>query len=116
MNLTKKLRLFAVAVLLSAVFTNTSFSQAGTLDSSFGVNGDARILIDTTPYMSKIASLTALQADGKIIVVGNIGDVGLQQGYILTRMLPDGKIDSTFGINGVTIFQDSVQRTSVDAI
>jgi uncharacterized delta-60 repeat protein len=104
-----------IAFIVCFLFSITQcFSQAGTLDSSFGVGGDARILIDTTPYQSAFASVTAMQGDGKIVLAGNVGFN--YNGFIVARMLSNGEPDSTFGINSIATFYDGPQQTYVDAI
>lgn len=91
-------------------FSTFSFAQAGTLDSSFGINGEAKISING----SGSASLSAIQDDGKIILAGNIV---YSQNYFLVRLLPDSRIDSSFGVNGkVTKAIDSTVYPYLHAI
>ncbi len=63
----------------------------GLYDPSFGVDGQVSVDIggNDTPYA------IALQPDGKILVAGTDGD-----GFALTRLMPDGSVDSTFGVVG----------------
>lgn len=71
-------------------FTVTVNAQPGTLDSSFGVNGIASV----TGF--EIANATALQADGKIVVAGEITG-----SFVVSRFNNDGSIDAGFGQNGI---------------
>ncbi|HRH50391.1 MAG TPA: T9SS type A sorting domain-containing protein [Panacibacter sp.] len=66
-------------------------AQPGTLDSSFGMNG----IVPVTGF--EIASATALQADGKIIVGGEITD----RFFVVSRFNSDGSIDESFGDEGI---------------
>lgn len=72
-------------VVLSKLNTN------GTLDTSFGLNGEVSI-----PYVSSgFPSTLKKQADGKLVILGFYED-----GTAITRILPNGQIDSSFGTNG----------------
>lgn len=66
-----------------------SFSQAGTLDKTFGNKG--KVYTDLNAY----CYAAALQPDGKILAGGG-------HAYTLVRYLPDGVIDSSFGDHGFT--------------
>lgn len=68
--------------------------QDGSRDTSFGSNG----VFGTE---GAIASCLAVRQDGKI-VVGGYTDADTED-YVLLRLLPTGKIDSSFGINGKLI-------------
>src|SRR5436189_1654653 len=69
--------------------------QPGDLDSTFHADG-----ISTTDFAGSTDSgnAMALQPDGKVVVAGSAAD----QGYViaLARYLPNGEIDTGFGING----------------
>jgi uncharacterized delta-60 repeat protein len=71
-----------------------AFAQAGTLDSSFGVNGKA---VNVVPLPAAVA----IQKDGKIIVAGTYGQIiNGQSNFVVARYNSNGSIDSAFGING----------------
>jgi uncharacterized delta-60 repeat protein len=78
-----------------------SFSQAGTLDSSFGVDG--KVLTKPGDGYCII-----IQSDKKIVVGGAIGN----NNFGVIRYNSDGSIDSTFGNSGIvnTYFPYSVAR------
>ncbi len=65
----------------------------GNLDSSFGVNGMVIL-----PHSNNLStSSMALQSNGKIVLAGNYA------GHIMVcRLHANGKIDSTFGTNGIS--------------
>jgi uncharacterized delta-60 repeat protein len=67
-------------------FTVLRYDETGTPDYSFGSGGQ---LTGTTTYTDM-----AIQGDGKIVVAG---------GDVLARYMTDGKLDSSFGNNGVVI-------------
>ena len=71
------------------------FSQDGTLDPSFG-NGNGYVITNFgSPEDMSYATLE--QTDGKIVAFG-FSDYGREQS--LSRYLPDGSIDNSFGTDG----------------
>ncbi|MFN8287394.1 MAG: T9SS type A sorting domain-containing protein [Chitinophagales bacterium] len=76
------------------------YSSSGFPDSSFGTNGS--VTLDFNPAMVERANAGALQADGKLLVIG----YSAMQGYntTLARFTTTGSLDSTFGINGVLVY------------
>lgn len=85
-------------ILCTALFTLVPFilfSQDGTLDPSFG-NGTGYVITDFGgPDDMSYASLE--QTDGKIVAFG-FSDYGGEQS--LSRYLPDGSLDNSFGTDG----------------
>ncbi len=89
--------------LLSLVLGASSVPTApGSLDPTFGDAG--RVL---TSFESRgVARAIAIQDDGKIVIVGRIGTyrtgpAGGTRDIAVTRYLPDGSLDLTFGTGGV---------------
>ncbi|HEU4589707.1 MAG TPA: Calx-beta domain-containing protein [Steroidobacteraceae bacterium] len=80
---------------------------SGALDTTFGDGGRATSSFPYTPGISNAHMGMALQADGKILLVG---------GLTLLRFNPDGTIDTAFGSAGkVTVpFTGSVFDTAQD--
>jgi uncharacterized delta-60 repeat protein len=76
-----------------------SFSQPGTLDSSFGINGKK-----VKPKGA--ADAIAIQSDGKIIA-GGYNHLGSK----LVRYNQNGSIDKTFGINGEVVIDANISST-----
>lgn len=67
----------------------------GSFDTSFGENGKVKT---TLPGAYATLFCLALQSNNKIIAAG------ISNGkFALVRYLPDGKIDSTFGVNGTVL-------------
>ena len=76
------------------------FRHDGSLDPGFGEGGKTE-LTDTSQYSS--ANDLALQADGKVVVVGRLGEANNADSsdVFLVRLMPDGSIDTGFGVNGI---------------
>jgi uncharacterized delta-60 repeat protein len=75
--------------------------SGGLLDPTF--NGGAPV----TSSLMDFASATAIQSDGKMVVVGRqaVGPVGSE--LAVARFNPDGSTDSSFGSGGVTYYSAS---------
>jgi uncharacterized delta-60 repeat protein len=79
----------------ASFFTLSKYKQNGHLDSSFGKDGVGYF----SPFVGSPENCNALliQPDKKIIWVGNNN----YQWSTLIRFLPNGTVDSSFGVNGV---------------
>jgi uncharacterized delta-60 repeat protein len=73
----------------------------GKLDTSFGTNGVTTTSV--TGFHDIINSL-AIQKDGRIVVAGSAGNSAGGSSFIIARYTAAGKVDSTFGTAGRTIF------------
>jgi uncharacterized delta-60 repeat protein len=74
----------------------------GDLDQTFGQGGLA--LVDTQLLHISTGTNLCLQPDGKILVLGiAIASVGASEEYAVARLLPNGKMDTSFGNKGVAI-------------
>jgi uncharacterized delta-60 repeat protein len=69
-------------------------TAAGLLDATFGESGLARSSVGT----SSTGNDVAVDASGRSLLVGSAEN---QQVPILERRLPDGRLDTTFGVSGV---------------
>ncbi len=76
----------------------TKLKANGIIDSSFGVNGFASYPSFNQPF---IISKGIVQADGKILFTGSTTSKPIN--FYLGRLLNNGLVDSSFGINGSTI-------------
>jgi uncharacterized delta-60 repeat protein len=72
------------------------YKTDGAIDTAFGVNGIVRVAVGNN---SIEAHGVAVQNDGKIVVVGFYDD-GTTEKFMITRLLPDGRPDTTFGPDG----------------
>jgi uncharacterized delta-60 repeat protein len=93
----KTLLLFFIGIISSL-----TYSQDGTLDTSFGNNG----YVVTDFYgRGDRGSSVAIQADGKIVVYGVANHPNNYFVYGLVRYTPDGALDTTFGTDGLVTTQ-----------
>jgi uncharacterized delta-60 repeat protein len=89
------------ASLMVVVITGGQIAQAadGDLDPAFGTSG--KVLTDFD-HSTDIANAVAIQADGKLVVVGTTyqnNDFSTED-FALARFNPDGTLDKTFGVGG----------------
>jgi uncharacterized delta-60 repeat protein len=91
-------------LLLLLVFAK-GFSQNAVLDTTFGVNGKVTTTFGVGVTLSEIRDIL-LQPDGKILACGKTGIVAngiFNYELVLVRYLPDGMLDTSFGVNGIVI-------------
>lgn len=87
-------RILLLGALLSSFIT---FSQDGTLDTSFGSGGKVVTSINAGEDKARSVSL---QSDGKIVVVGYTYNAVFGYDFACVRYNADGSLDNTFGTNG----------------
>lgn len=80
-------------------FAVARYLTNGTLDTTFGVGG--KVTTDFSASDNQ-ANALAIQADGKIVLVGYDGNSGAGD-FALARYNTDGSLDSTFGSAGQVI-------------
>lgn len=83
-------------------FAVVRYNPDGTLDPSFGEEGKVTTRIGTDPEIEDAASALALQADGKIVVVGRTWQPYTND-IAVVRYNPDGSLDASFGKGGKVI-------------
>ncbi|MDC8000904.1 T9SS type A sorting domain-containing protein [Aequorivita todarodis] len=93
----KTLLLFIIGI-ISAV----TYAQDGSLDTSFGDNGIVRTDIDGD---YDFPTSLVQQADENLVVAGSFTNEGHRFPSIV-RYLPDGSIDTTFGDNGLVVYDN----------
>jgi uncharacterized delta-60 repeat protein len=81
----------------SGLWAIERYNQNGTLDTSFGTNGRVEIT-DTSnnPYSLGLIRSIVIQQNNKILTAGSINGI-----FAVHRFYSDGKIDNTFGTNGL---------------
>jgi uncharacterized delta-60 repeat protein len=92
-------------------FVLARYNTDGSLDATFGTNGIVTTDLSATSsagyYTYDAAQSLAIQPDGNMILSGTSYDVISGGGGIthmaLTRHLPDGTLDTSFGKNGMAI-------------
>jgi uncharacterized delta-60 repeat protein len=79
--------------------TLAQLTSSGALDPSFGTAGVSSV----TPFAQSFNDVhrIVLQPDAKIVGAGGISGVNDPSDVLLTRFLPDGTLDSSFGLGGV---------------
>lgn len=80
-------------------FALVRFQPDGSLDTSFGSGGKATFAFSATS--TEVALALALQADGKLVVVGRAD--GVDQDMAVVRFDPNGSPDPNFGAGGGTL-------------
>jgi uncharacterized delta-60 repeat protein len=89
--------IFTLIALCFSVLLNAQ--KAGTLDSSFGVNG--KVVTDFDSGTSVTTYKGLVQSDDKIIAVGSFESIiPPYDGFFVMRYMPDGSVDSGFGDSG----------------
>src|SRR6185436_12621675 len=73
----------------------TRFTPDGSLDRSFGTDGQSEPFTPSGPSLGEGSSL-AVRPDGRIVVAATNGG-----GVILALLNPDGTRDAAFGVGGV---------------
>src|SRR5262245_58252437 len=100
-------RLIRCPGIVTAAFVLTCFTispqlaqaAAGDLDQTFGIGG---ILMTDLNHSTDIANAVAIQADGKLVVIGQTYKNNDYTGedFVVARYNTDGTLDSTFGRGG----------------
>ena len=76
---------------------SSTFAAPGDLDSTFGTGGKVSTFFGISPRLSDLAVL----GDGRMIAAGNTFSTLTNTDFGLIRYLPNGSVDSTFGVNGM---------------
>ena len=91
---------FAAAIIMTfSIGVQMLAAAAGDLDPTFGTGGTLMTDINRS---TDIANAVAVQADGKLVVVGETyknNDFSTED-FVVTRYNTDGTLDNTFGVRG----------------
>ena len=81
------------------------YNKDGSPDLSFGMEGSSFVSIDDLIEDVKLGGLKGitLQADGKIVAAGDVLGSKTDRNVLILRLLPNGKPDNNFGIQGRAI-------------
>ena len=94
-------RAIGAAAIILTLFVSVQMAQAadGGLDPTFGTGG---MLMTDINRSTDIANAVAIQADGKLVVVGTAYKQNDFSGedFVVTRHNTDGTLDNTFGVMG----------------
>ncbi len=90
---------FSVLMLLCLLVPHLAQAAAGDLDPTFGVGGQ---LMTDIKRSTDLASAVAIQADGKLVVVGQSyrNNDFSSEDFVVARYNTDGTLDRTFGSRG----------------
>jgi uncharacterized delta-60 repeat protein len=86
----------------NSAFGVTRVNSNGTTDTTFGNGGTVKTLFPGHPSAS--ADAVVIQPSGKIVVAGNTHD-SASGSFALARYLPNGRLDTTFGIAGTGLVE-----------
>jgi uncharacterized delta-60 repeat protein len=79
------------------------YNTDGTLDPTFGSGGKTPVQFRSTPGLEKVSNVV-VQADGKIVVVGGVGNqISTTSQIAVARFNSDGSLDSSFGTGGLVL-------------
>ena len=95
--------------------TLVRYGRDGGLDPSFGTGGK---LVTPVGANNDTALALAVQADGRIVVVGSTAQAATGQDFLVLRYLADGTLDPSFGAGGkvITSFSNDADRALAVAI
>jgi uncharacterized delta-60 repeat protein len=103
---------FTLILIASATWTIPAEAAPGDLDRTFG--GDGKVVTNLTVGRDSAADV-AIQENGKIVVVGRT--VGRHYGkFALIRYRTDGRLDTTFGGNGIVTTNLAKREDSASAV
>ncbi|MGE8537078.1 MAG: T9SS type A sorting domain-containing protein [Chryseobacterium sp.] len=77
----------------------SKLTATGTIDTTFGNNGEIQL-----PYTSNDSQLK-MQQDGKLLIQAFTSDANINYSVVI-RILPNGQLDNTFGVNGIAKIAD----------
>ncbi len=82
-------------------FGLVQYNPNGSLDSTFGING--KVYTDVNANSGDAIHAVIFQTDGKILAGGNTSGKATKHDFAVVRYLENGKIDTSFGLNGIVI-------------
>lgn len=94
----KQILFMLILICFSLIPSNILMAQADVKDPSFGAMGMANCSFDDLVKNVKLL----IQPDNKIIAAGTKGNYP-NSDFILTRFMPNGAIDTTFGNEGIVV-------------
>lgn len=91
------------------------YNTDGSLDQTF--DGDGKLTTTVNPFNPSVALAVALQADGKIVVVGRVGALPFDNGSpdaVIVRYNSNGSLDTTFDADGIRLIANFDVQNSFD--
>ena len=93
-------------------FALSCYNSDGSLDNSFGINGNITTTIGSS---DAFANSAAVQSDGKIVITGSSRD-GNKKVFTTVRYNEDGSLDNTFGTGGKVITPFSSEDSYANSV
>jgi uncharacterized delta-60 repeat protein len=87
------------------------YNTDGSIDNSFGTNGDGKVLTDVNTSASDEILAQAILENDKIVVTGVTSSTA-----VLARYTNDGVLDTSFGSNGLSLYMFGTTCTSRDLL
>lgn len=92
-------------------FAAARLNDDGSLDTTFGGSGTGKIIFPVgASNATDVATAMALQATGKVILVGRTKPPGMKFQYSVARLNANGTLDTSFSGDGVTLVQFGVRE------
>jgi serralysin len=87
----------------TSVFSVARYLANGTLDTSYDTDGMQQIDTNASALTYGVVRSAALQADGKLVLVGTDQDtVAANDNWVVARLNVNGSVDTTFSGDGTT--------------
>jgi len=102
---------FAYLDFVNRSFCMVRYNTDGSIDNSFGTNGDGKVLTDIYTSASDEILAQAILENDKIVVTGVTGATA-----VLARYTNDGVLDTSFGSNGLSLYMFGTTCTSRDLL
>jgi uncharacterized delta-60 repeat protein len=113
----KKLHFIIISLLVfSAFFITSAFGNTVTRDTSFSGDGYSVVPIVQNSNDFSLGYSLVVQPDGKIIIAGDVVRNNQQREFALSRINPDGTIDTSFGTNGIVVVRLGNNADSVSKV
>ncbi|PKN92282.1 MAG: hypothetical protein CVU44_14165 [Chloroflexi bacterium HGW-Chloroflexi-6] len=107
-RITQKNRMIILIGIILLGLSTTAQAASDYLDPLFG-NPNGYVTLDGFYGYSK----SSVQSDGKVLVIGEGAEISGQ--YNLVRLMPDGSVDTGFGVNGQKTFPNNSGSVAAQA-
>jgi uncharacterized delta-60 repeat protein len=89
-----------------ANYVMVRYTEGGQIDTSFGLEGTGMVVTDISNNSLNACTTIAIDSLDRIVLGGNSVNCG-NNNFAIARYTSNGVIDTTFGVNGITITQIS---------
>lgn len=93
----------------NSIYAFAKYTNSGILDTTFGNNGIVFTDLSNNNnygefniFLYTSFKINAIDSNNNIILSGYVGTIDLSASIFVSRYLPNGQIDTTFGQNGIT--------------